>query len=61
MIKNELNERDFDERAEFEKVCRPVIEFLQKQYGTPHHRILIDRYSAVLIQDLKGLHVNAPD
>ncbi|MBR3746054.1 MAG: hypothetical protein IKP64_00980 [Selenomonadaceae bacterium] len=44
-----------DEWKEFEKVCRPVVEFLQKYHCTPHHRVIIDWSSAVLIQDLKGI------
>lgn len=46
---------------EFEKVCRPVVEFLQKRYGSPHHRVLIDWSSAVLLEDLKGVGFKEPD
>lgn len=50
-----------DEWAEFERVCRPVVEFIKKYYGTPHHRVLIDWSSAVLLQDLKGVGFKVPD
>ena len=42
-----------DEWAQFERVCRPVVEFIKKYYGTPHHRVLIDWNSAELIQTQK--------
>lgn len=41
------------ERAEFERVCRPVVEFIQKNYCTPLVRVLIDWNSAELIQTQK--------
>lgn len=46
---------------EFEKVCRPVVEFIQKRYGSPHHRVIIDWSSAVLLEDLKGVGFKEPD
>ncbi len=50
-----------DEREELRRVCRPVVEFIQKHYGSPHHSILIDWNSAVLIEDLKGVGFKTPD
>lgn len=42
-----------DEWEEFERVCRPVVEFIQKNYCTPLVRVLIDWNSAELIQTQK--------
>lgn len=50
-----------DERAEFERVCRPVVEFIQKQGCGAHIRVLIDWSSAVLLQDLRGVGFKVPD
>lgn len=49
------------ERAEFERVCRPVVEFIQKQGCGSHIRVLIDWSSAVLLQDLRGVPFKVPD
>lgn len=49
------------DRDELRKICRPVVEFIQKHYGSPHHRVLIDWNSAVLIQDLAGVGFKTPD
>lgn len=50
-----------NESEELRKVCRPVVEYIQKKYGSPHHRIIIDWSSAVVIQDLRGVGFNPPD
>lgn len=50
-----------DEWEEFEKACRPAVEFLQKRYCTPHHHIIIDWDRATLVKDLKGLPFKCPD
>jgi len=55
------NEMRNDEWEEFEKVCRPVVEFLQKRYCTPHHRVIIDWDSAVIVQDIRGIPFKCPD
>ena len=66
-FKRALTSREKDEKqkaeewAEFERVCRPVVEFLQKQGCGSHIRVLIDWSSAVLLQDLKGVGFKVPD
>lgn len=49
------------EWAEFEKVCRPVVEFINKYYGTPHTLVVIDWASAELFEGLKSLPFKVPD
>lgn len=49
-----------DEWEEFERVCRPAVEFLQKRYH-PHAHIIIDWDRATLVKDLKGLPFKVPD
>lgn len=49
---------DFDE---FKAVCRPVVEYIQKKYGSPHHRVIIDWSSAVVVEDLHGVGFTPPD
>lgn len=50
--------RDMEELRE---LCRPVVEYIQKKYGSPHHRIIIDWSSAIVVQDLRGVGFNPPD
>lgn len=52
------DEQDF---AEFKAVCSPVVEYIQKKYGSPHHRVIIDWASAVIVEDLHGVGFNPPD
>lgn len=49
------------EIEEFRKLCAPLVEYIQKKYGSPHHRIIIDWSSAVLIADFLGVGFNPPD
>ena len=57
---NQCSQHAIDsEREEFEKVCRPVSEYLQKK--SAHHRAIIDWSTAVLVQDLLGSEFKVRD
>ena len=45
---------------EFEKLCAPLVEFLQTKYH-PHAHILIDWDRAVLVKDVRGVGFKVPD
>ena len=45
---------------EFKEVCRPVVEYIQKNY-TPHTRVIIDWASAILLSEEMGTPYQVPD
>ena len=45
---------------EFEEVCRPVVEYIQKKYD-PHTMIIIGWASAVLASEEMGTPYEVPD
>ncbi len=40
---------------EFEKVCRPVVEYIQKHYGASHVKAIITCEYAELVKTSKGV------
>ena len=40
---------------DFEKVCRPVVEYIQKHYGASHVKVIITCEYAELVKTQKGL------
>jgi len=40
---------------EFEKVCRPVVEYIQKYYGASHVKVIISCEYAELVKMQKGV------
>lgn len=58
MGNQQQNENEHDE---FREICQPVIEYIQKKYGSPHHRVIIDWSSATLVQDLRSVGFKVPD
>ena len=49
-----------DDSKEFEDLCRPLVEYLQKKYH-PHAWIIIQWDRATLTQDLCGVPFQVPD
>ena len=50
-----------EECDEFKKLCAPLVEYIQKKYGSPHHYIIIDWSSAMIVQNLRSADFNPPD
>ena len=44
-----------DKELKFEKVCRPVVEFIQKHYGASHVKAIISCEYAELVKTQKGV------
>lgn len=40
---------------EFEKICRPVVEYIQKNYGASHVKAIISCEHAELVKSVKGV------
>ena len=57
MDKNKWSERDL---VEFEELCRPLVEYLQKKYH-PHAWIIIEWDRATLTEDVRGVPFQVPD
>ena len=53
----ELQERDL---YEFEELCRPIVEYIQKKWH-PHTRIIIDWDRASLCEEQLGVPFRVPD
>lgn len=53
----EQQERDL---KEFEEICHPLVEYLQKKYH-PHARIIIEWNRATLTEDKCGVPFQVPD
>ena len=51
------SERDLEE---FEELCRPLVEYLQKKYH-PHAWIIIEWDRATLTEDVRGVPFQSPD
>lgn len=39
----------------FEKVCRPVVEYIRKNYGASHVKAIVSCEHAELVKGLKGV------
>ena len=61
MSESKILSKGDDEHEELRKICQPVIEYIQRKYGSPHHRVIVDWSSAILTQDLLGVDVNPSD
>lgn len=48
------------EIKEFEELCRPVVEYIQKKYH-PHTRIIIDWDRASIYEEQMGIPFQVPD
>lgn len=48
------------DQQEFEKLCAPVVEFIQRKFH-PHTRIIIDWDRASIFEEQFGLPFQVPD
>lgn len=55
--RHDLSELDIEE---FEKICRPVVEYIQEKWH-PHTRIIIDWDRAVICEEQMGIPFQVPD
>ena len=54
------HQRQLEKLKELEELCRPVVEYIQKQWH-PHTRIIVDWDRASVFEEQYGVPFQVPD